>query len=474
MKIVLTFFFSIILLFYGLDKPLLWQDEGEVAMIARNITKYGLPVTYDGNTLITQTEGNDSIYLGNKRVWSWNTWLPYYAVAVSFKLFGESTTTARLPFAVAGVAVLIVTYLLAKKMQINPVICLLVLATNTIFYLYIRQARYYAFSILFPLCAVYFYFSRRYFLYFLSLLAGFHSNFVLAFGFNLPLILFSLKRKTTWLFLAQSLVWLWFFHPPPGYWAGFQSVITKIGSYVNIINSFYFPLILGVFILNPVLTVLLLGTITHVVVISLFLPFGQRYLVTLIPIFSLFIAFFLNKVWLKNKFLCLLILPFFLFTNIPFILSERTLHPTYFFKKPEVRSFFLDYLTSLPKSYPGPLEGIVGFLSGEKISNNSTLIYTDYEINSLRFYFPNLRFVDHPSQDVIYWLPRHSWGFLNELTPCEKQLLENQSKKITLSNFDTQWENMPDITYHQFTISRDTPRVIIYKVVDGINWKQCD
>lgn len=458
---------------------MLWQDEGEVALIARNITKFGLPVTYDGDVLITQEGGHDSRLVAGQRLWSWNTWLPYYATAISFKLFGESTQAARLPFALAGVGVLIVSYLLAKKMKINTIICLLILATNTIFYLYSRQARYYAFSMFFPLCAVYAYFSKKYFLYFLSLLASFHSNFVLAFGFNLPLIFFAHKNKATWLFLIQSFIWLWYFHPPSRYWGGIGEVIIKIRDYLNIINSFYFPLILvplAIFIrrASPILRILIIGSLVHIIVISLALRFGQRYLLTLIPVFSLLFGIFFSFIWQKNKLIFIIIFPIFIFTNFFFIISEKIIHPSYFFTTPNIRYYFSDFLRALPKNYPGPIEGISKFLASEKIKDKSALIYTDYEINSLRFYFPSLRFFDHPSPDIRYWLPRHNWGYLNELTNCQKTLVESQTEKIVLDNFDTQWENMPDITYHQFIIDSATPRVTIYKVINDLNWKLCN
>lgn len=457
---------------------MLWQDEGEVALIARNINKFILPVTYDGNVLITQEEGQDSRYLGNLRVWNWNTWLPYYATALSFKLFGENTAAARLPFTLAGIGVLVFSYLLAKKMKINPFICLLILATNTLFYLYSRQARYYAFSMVFSLIATYFYFSKRYWLYFLALLAGFHSNFVLAFGLNLPLIFLSFKNKVTWLFLAQSLVWLWFFHPPSRNWGGLNNVFEKIYNYINLINSYYFPLVFAAAFLifrkfHLILKILIVGVIFHIIVISLFLPFGQRYLVTLIPVFSLLTGFLFSSLWQKNKLICFFLFPVFLFTNLPFLLSERAFHPAYLKTPLIIRSYLFDFMSSLKSDYPGPLEGIAKFLTVEKIKDKSTIIYTDYEINSLRFYFPNLRFVDHPSEDVTYWLPRYNWGYFRELTTCQKKLLEEKAQKFVLDNFDTQWENMPDITYHQFIISDNTPHVTIYKVTDKINWKQC-
>lgn len=471
----LVFLLSFFLLFFNLGRPLIWQDEAEVVLLARNITKFGLPVAWDGETLITQSEGQDSKYVGHLRLWSWNTWLPHYAIALSFKVFGESTAAARLPFALAGFGVILISYLLARRLGVDPRISLLLISASTLFYLYSRQARYYSFSMLFPLCAYYFYFSRRNFLFFLSLFAGFHSNFVLSFGLNLPLLLFALKNKYTWLFLLQSFIWVWFFHPPGNYWIGLGELSHRFLDYLNIINSFFFPLVLlpiVVFVksLHISIKLILAGIFIHVAVISFSLPLAQRYLVPLIPIFSLFLALLFSK--LNRPKLIVLILPIFLFTNIPNIFSEKIIHPSYFLKRPEIRFFFLDYLSSLTRDYPGPIEGVVEYLATQKL-DKSTLIYSDYETNSLRFYFPNLHFVDHPSKDVTIWLPRSSWGNLNELTPCQKNEVKKAGQQIILPNFDTQWENMPDITYHQFQIDQATPHLTIYKTPNGVNWDKC-
>ena len=485
---IFVFLASIFLLFYNLNAPFLWQDEGEVVMIARNITKYGLPVAYDGDFLVTQTEGQDSRYFGDQRLWTWNTWLPYYATAISFKFFGEGTAQARFPFALAGIGTLVFTYLLARKMKLSLLICLLILATNTMFCLYNRQARYYSFNMFFPLAATYFFISKKYFWYFLSLLASFHSNFVLAFGFNLPVIILGLKNKWTWIFLGQSLLWLTVFHPAATggqlgflrYWqggVGELGVLGKLGGYLNLINSFYFPLILGGGLIfwrkfSPFTKVLILESVTHLIIISLFLQFGQRYLVTLIPVFCLLVGAFLSYLQQKKIILFLVLLPIFLFTNIPNIVSERVFHPKQILQPVNIRFLLKDYIVSLFQNYPGPLEGISDYLRQEKIADE-IVVYTDYEINSLKFYFPRVRWTDKPTLDAKYFIQRSSWGNLNGYSDCQKELIKKFTQETVLPNFDTQWESMPDITYHQFTIDKNTPRVVIYKVRNPINWQLC-
>jgi hypothetical protein len=43
---------GVCLLFYRLDDRLLWGDEAETAVLARNVTRLGLPYTDDGRNVV--------------------------------------------------------------------------------------------------------------------------------------------------------------------------------------------------------------------------------------------------------------------------------------------------------------------------------------------------------------------------------------------------------------------------------------
>jgi len=104
-------------LFRDLGGPLLWEDEGDTAVFASNISRFGLPRAWDGRTF---TDGDYGARIaprlfGTDFVMVGTPWLPYYAVAASFMRFGESAWSARLLFAVAGLATLVLTYALVRR-----------------------------------------------------------------------------------------------------------------------------------------------------------------------------------------------------------------------------------------------------------------------------------------------------------------------------------------------------------------------
>lgn len=89
------------LVFYGLGSRPLWQDEAETAILAKNVLKFGAPLAYDGKNLVSQEKNQE---FGKDYVWRWSGWSQIYIAALSFRLFGCSTFTARLLFAMIGVS----------------------------------------------------------------------------------------------------------------------------------------------------------------------------------------------------------------------------------------------------------------------------------------------------------------------------------------------------------------------------------
>ncbi|MBF0567316.1 MAG: glycosyltransferase family 39 protein [Nitrospirae bacterium] len=139
--LLLAFF----LIFYHLGDRLMWGDEAETALLAVNIEKFGLPKVSDGVNTITYM--GDNIDTDNNGNWTWSPWLSEYLTAASFKLFGQSTTTARLPFAIAGflsvALIAFVVYRIYGSHEIS-VMSMLLLSTSEVFVLHVRQCRYYS------------------------------------------------------------------------------------------------------------------------------------------------------------------------------------------------------------------------------------------------------------------------------------------------------------------------------------------
>ena len=137
-----------LLLFWNLGGRDLWQDEGETAMLAKNILRFKLPVVFDGVNLVSTEAGMDS---GPDGLWRWSPWLQFYAAAGSMALFGLKTWAARLPFALLGLLCVPLVYLLALRASASRRVARLsaVLLTLSVpFILHCRQARWYALAYL--------------------------------------------------------------------------------------------------------------------------------------------------------------------------------------------------------------------------------------------------------------------------------------------------------------------------------------
>ena len=105
------------LIFFDLGGPWLWEDEGDTAAFARNIVATGLPTAWDGRTFLDSDYGFRLVprLFGHDLVMVGTPWLPFYATAASFALFGESNAAARLPFAIASFASIALLYLLVLR-----------------------------------------------------------------------------------------------------------------------------------------------------------------------------------------------------------------------------------------------------------------------------------------------------------------------------------------------------------------------
>jgi hypothetical protein len=76
----------------------LWADEGDTALLASNIVKFGVPKACHG---ITFTDSDFGTRENDQLVTVSSPWLQYYLAAGSFLFFGENTFTTRPPFALA-------------------------------------------------------------------------------------------------------------------------------------------------------------------------------------------------------------------------------------------------------------------------------------------------------------------------------------------------------------------------------------
>jgi len=133
-----------VLLVLGARAHPLWGDEAETGIYGRNILTYGIPKGWDGVNLMGFDEGA-TIY--QSFIENSNPWTQYYLAALSFKLFGISSFTARLPFLLFGVGSLILLWYLVDSVAGDRSLATLTaikFCVNVALILYLFQARYFS------------------------------------------------------------------------------------------------------------------------------------------------------------------------------------------------------------------------------------------------------------------------------------------------------------------------------------------
>ncbi len=135
-------------LFANLGDRILWSDEAQTALLARQITKSGIPKFNVGENI--PTDSPDFSDFNRDGVFIWNTWLPYYLTAISFQFLGESEFAARLPFAIFGALTLLLYYKFTLKLfhdRKTILISMFLLCLSIPFFLHMRQCRYFAIAV---------------------------------------------------------------------------------------------------------------------------------------------------------------------------------------------------------------------------------------------------------------------------------------------------------------------------------------
>jgi hypothetical protein len=147
-------------IFGDLGGPYLWEDEADTAVFAQRIVATGFPVAWDGRNFLDSDYGFRIAprALGQDFLMVGTPWLPFYATAASFALFGESNAAARLPFALASLATIALLHafvLRTTQCRRAAFAAALLLVASTQFLLYAREARSYGFNMLFTMVLLY-------------------------------------------------------------------------------------------------------------------------------------------------------------------------------------------------------------------------------------------------------------------------------------------------------------------------------
>ena len=474
-----------VFLLASLHNGLLWQDEAETALLARNTLRFGYPRAFDGRNLIDIAP---PYHHGLGFAWVYSPWLPYYLLAAVFALLGESTAVARLPFALMGWASIVVAWRLARRLTADVRVHRLTVALLTCsvpFLLHMRQCRYYAMSTLLLawLCLLYLKFierptPRRAWSVAGMLALLFHTNY----GTWVPVIaaialdqLFLRRRILLRQLLIPMLTMLLLTIP----WAVSTYQATVVGAlslhrmgnhlafYIRTTNKYLAPL---AFMAGMTLVAMVFFRVRpwrlrwtsaarFLVLIALlqlaFLVIPDqrqiRYLISVMPLLALGQAWWLTRWWHHSRLVGGLFIPLFLFTNIHQCASGPGIPLAHF-------------AYELTHRYVGPMEGIVSLLQEDGWPDNTVKI--PYDDRTLMFYTDliiesNEDFVR--ASDPDWFIPRRGWSpkvFMNSLYVYG---MKQSYQRIVLDAPDSYWQNREDPGLHLYRSPMWAPGVVVYR-----------
>jgi 4-amino-4-deoxy-L-arabinose transferase-like glycosyltransferase len=497
-----------VLIFAGLSQRYLWDDEAETALLAERVLRFGVPLAWDGASLVSQECGQD---FDQNYVWRQTPWLPIYVAAASFKLFGVSTFAARLPFALLGLLAVPSMYLLARRVFNDWTTALLAAASllfSVPFLLHVRQCRYYSLAIFASIWILYFFFSLRERPRLaaaglaVSLTMLLHTSQLLFFGAVAGLVLGFLvawfdRAALPWLAagLAASVAlnFPWLLGSDLGGKSGnllslnsAAIYLTSLIWYVTRIESYAFSaLLLGAALVVAVAMkwtridlaapetraclFLVAFTVAHVVVVAL-VPFVFfRYALTLLPVLALLQARIIRVIGQGSRALAAAVLLLALLIDRGDLVFAGRFTITLY-----------KYVDEIIHHVPGPIEGIVTYL--KDAARPGDRVFISYGDLPLRFYTKLEVRGGQGCQSLAGW-PPPEWAIVRyffrfrpaapgatedagrTIQYLRSELTERQYRRVDLPVIDTIWENIPEPDRLVFRIPANRPKVSLYQKI---------
>ena len=493
---------ALLLLFVNLSDRLMWGDEAETAILARNILEFGVPVVDDGKNFLTQYSHRKEYNEDN--IWTWNTWLPYYLCAISFRIFGPTTFAARLPFVIIGfLAVVLIRWvaLAFYEKEETAFIATILLVTSAPFLIHTRQCRYYSTLSLGVLWMLMGYhkiaFERKRqggLNVALALLVLFYSSFISFVGNFVAAGIHSLflGRKNRDL-MRSIIVYLGLALLGVLPWVIYSGMLEKsssirpfqffntLGIYISRINFHVFPLLL--LLIPPIsllkmratwkqwipsekTSVLLLVVMCQLLCLSIF-PFVYfRYLTAIIPVIFILEAHILRNC-ISNRPTRFLLVIVLATTNLLGVLSLYPIRAEH-----KIESPIYGFIKELANPYEDKLENVVDFLKANASETESLLVPDPG--NTLVFY---------TNMKVIYAMDPQNQGIVHEpdwvLTEAPDKVFPWYDVRLKLDTFglasvpykrielqvrDTPaGASRPDPHYHQGLTTKKLKTYVIYK-----------
>jgi len=499
-----------VLVFAGLDRRYLWDDEAETALLAQRVLRFGVPIAWDGRNLISQECSTD---FDANYLWRQTPWAQFYLEALSFKLLGAGTFTARLPFAPLGVLTIVSLYAVGVSLFGDRALALVasfLLTSSVPFLLHVRQARYYAIAALATVWVLYFFFAllrdRRGAVLGLALAMSvlFHSNYLAmvatAAGLALAFLAFPFDAPTALrlggaglVTLAINLPWLLIFDLRGK--SRVALAVASAGLYARTLWHYVVGLelhacsvvLLGLLVAAAIVLAagrlwqawpvprtclaLVLFGLGYVLTLSA-APFAFfRYVVPLLPALALLQAAVLRALWSTSRILAIVGIALLVF------LDRGDL------SRGELGSAPVKYLYEVTHDAPGPIAAIVGYLRAH--ARPGERVFITYGDLPLRFYAADLEVRGGQGCQSLAGWPLPDWiiarFFLRFRSPVNRAAVDadvertlrylrteiplQRYREIQLPTVDTVWENIPEPDFHRYREASEGPRITIYQRV---------
>ena len=472
-----------VLLLANLGDQRLWQDEAETALVSGTILTHGIPLGSDGRNSFSQELGQD---YGKGQVSLRHPWLAYYVLAGCFAALGRSTLAARLPFALFGIATVVLACVFATSLWRSRragLLAALILLLNVPFLLLARQCRYYAPDMFFALLALHAYcrlLERRRLagvVFALSAILLFHTQYVhyaaLLAAVGVHALLFHRDRLRPVLIAAGVTVlanapWIaWF--AAMGRFVGARSDVgprtfSFAWAYLQEVDRYIFPALL---LLVPLLLWLYAGNVrpkrrllgpgagSRLALLLLFVaailaaacltsayPFF-RYVAPAIPVACLVTALLLDSLVRAHR----------LVGTVATVLVLGLL----------ARSWSLpDYLYEITHHYEGPVDGIVRYLG--RHARQDDVVAITYEDLPVKFY-TGLRVVGGLTGEDLSPARSADWVIIRKYVISEKDQAVRQFllTEVPQADYDAIRVPSPDVAFQ----NREEPDLHRFRTAQG-------
>jgi len=487
--------FAFFLLFYHLDNHLLWGDEAETAVLARNVAQFGVPRTFDGTNYILL---HGTVDENRNHIWTWSPWMQEYFAASSFILFGPTTWAARAPFALLGWGSLVVLAAVTYKIYRSHWVALasvVLLGTSEVFLLHARQCRYYPISVFGEILLVYGIYQllvqdrRGLWLAALALVLQFYSNYIIVVA-NLPALLFlawmlrkqgkpAVLRVATvaGILIIAALPWLIYAHP----WGQGKAVSGEFhpGKAWDYVVEFHFHFVPLCFLLLPLLgwiparrnkpaaarqweRFLLLLLLSYFVTVLMAPGFYLRYLLPLLPVACLLAAAWTFR-YLKWRALAVVVIAVQALSNAFSMATAGPFRGTHTFRLP-----LLEYVRGITVPYTDRFGDVLDFFRREAHPGETVLTFDpDFPL----IFYTQLAVIDGhimaPAGGRLpdWILPTSASGVMTQKAVALPDFLKSHYEKITIPVHDSALgDSIPEPDAYQYQTIQTRVPFIIYKL----------